>query len=138
MDVANGRQYAHRDGGVDAGNRHEALDLGFFQGLLGEALIHLRELGAKAVEFSGMANDDASLVLGERLSLQPSPSELREQDTLVQVGVQNRLDPVLETGHLRDKLRSFSHDAPQSLRPASTLRAKIRSHGASPAPPRRS
>ena len=76
MDVADGRQYAHRHGGVHTGNRHEALDLGFIQGLLGEALIHLRELGAKAVEFSGMANDDASLVLGERLSLQPSPPAL--------------------------------------------------------------
>jgi len=29
--------------------------------------------------------------------------------------VQNRLDPVLETGHLRDKLRSFSHDATTRL-----------------------
>ena len=29
--------------------------------------------------------------------------------------MQNRLDPVLETGHLRDKLRSFSHDATTRL-----------------------
>ena len=76
MDVANGRQYAHRDGGVDAGNRHEAFDPGLLECRLGEAFVHLRELGAKAVEFSGMANDDASLVLGERLSLQPSPPAL--------------------------------------------------------------
>jgi hypothetical protein len=43
---------------------------------LGEALVHLRKLGAKAVEFTGVAKDDASLVLGERLSFQPSSPTL--------------------------------------------------------------
>jgi len=75
-DVADGRQYAHRHGGVHASNRHEAFDPGLLERHLGEALVHLRELGAKAVEFTGMAKDDASLVLGERLSLQPSPPAL--------------------------------------------------------------
>jgi hypothetical protein len=76
MDVADGRQYAHRHGGVHASNRHQPLDSGLLERLLGEALVHVGEFGAKAVEFSGMAKDDASLVLGERLSLQPSPSTL--------------------------------------------------------------
>ena len=76
MDVADGRQYAHRDGGVDAGIVMRRLTWGSSRAFWGEALIHLRELGAKAVEFFGMANDDAPLVLGEWLSLQPSPPAL--------------------------------------------------------------
>src|SRR6202453_2023442 len=69
-DAADGRQHAHRHGNVHASNRHEALDPRLLERPLGEALVHLRELGAKAVEFTGMAKDDASLVLGKRLSRQ--------------------------------------------------------------------
>src|ERR1700722_13685609 len=92
--VADGRQDTHRDRDVYTCDRHQMLDPRFREGLLCEALVHIREFGAKAVEFTGMAKDDASLILGKRLDLQPSPAALREQGAFVgrdQVGMQNGL-----------------------------------------------
>ena len=54
----------------------EAPDLGLLERRSARLLSTSAELGAKAIEFSGMANDDAPLVLGEWLSLQPSPPAL--------------------------------------------------------------
>jgi len=81
--------------------------------------------------------------LGERLSFQPALHALRTKHLVRrdQVGVQNRLAPVLKAGQLGDELRSFGHHATACLGlfgPASTLRVEIRSQGASPVPPRRS
>lgn len=90
------------------------LDPRFLEGRLRKALINLCKLATEAIEFTGMAKDDAPLILGERLSLQPSPAALRKQRAFVgrdQVGMQNRMDPVLETGHLGNELCSFGHHA---------------------------
>ena len=63
-DVADGRQQAHRHGGVHASNRHEAFDPGLLERHLGKTLVHFREFAAEAVEFTSMAKDDPSLVSG--------------------------------------------------------------------------
>jgi hypothetical protein len=112
--VADGCQDAHRDCDVHTRDCHQTLDPRLRERLLREALVHIREFSTKAIELTGMAKDDAALILGKRLSLQPGPAALREQGSFVrrdQVGMQNGLDPVLQTGHLGDKLRSFGHHA---------------------------
>ncbi|TIX98201.1 MAG: hypothetical protein E5V18_25060 [Mesorhizobium sp.] len=64
----------HRD--IHAGDRHQPLDPWFLEGRLCEALVNLCKFSAKAIEFTGMAKDNTALILGERLSLQPSPAPL--------------------------------------------------------------
>jgi hypothetical protein len=49
----------------------EPLNARLITRLLSEALVRLHKLAAKAVDFTGRAKNDASLVLGEWLSLQP-------------------------------------------------------------------
>jgi len=54
---------------------HEAFDPGLLE-CAWARLLSTSGARRQGVEFSGMANDDASLVLGEWPSLQPSPPAL--------------------------------------------------------------
>jgi len=124
-------KYAHPTVELDAGNRHEALTR-LLECRLGRGFCPPPRARRQGVEFSGMANDDASLV-SRVLSLQQALRAVRNNTLVrgIQVGCKTdwiRFETVIcETSCVRSPRRTTA-SVSSSRHPHS---AKIRSHGAS-------
>lgn len=84
--VADGCQDAHRDCDVHTRDRHQTLDPRLRERLLREALVHIREFSTKAIELTGMAKDDAALILGKRLKSPTRPCRASRTGFLCKAG----------------------------------------------------
>jgi hypothetical protein len=86
------------------------------QGAFGECLIKRLQIGCPLVEIGQIPPHRDPLIAGKRQSFQPGPTGQAEQLALErrdQVGVQHRMQPVLDPGHLLDDLSSLRHQSPQ-------------------------
>jgi hypothetical protein len=119
-EVADRGDDRQRDGRVDAGDRHQPLDLGAGQRDAAELGVDDPQLLAVEVQLAQQRRDRLALVDRQGLLGQPAPALVTEQvggrAARDQVAVQDRLDLVLQPGALPDDMRAAGDLATQRVR----------------------
>ena len=107
-DVADRRHDAGRHRQIDAGDRHQPFHGAVVQRALGDLAVENGKVLGEPVEFAQMPDDRLSLVIGQRLTLEPLPSqpieELGVRALRNEVSVQDRMDLVLDPGAMANDL----------------------------------
>ncbi len=115
-DVADGGKQPHRHRPMHAADRHQPTCPVVSQGALGECLIKRLQVGCPLVEIGQIPPHRNPLIASKRQSVQPGPTGQAEQLALEgrdQVGVQHRMQPVLDPRPLLDDLSSLRDQSPE-------------------------
>ena len=119
-EVADRRCECERDGRVDAGDRHQPLDVLAFECDPAQGGVDDSQLLGLEVKLAQQRLDRLPLIPGEVLLCQPGasfdPEQVGERAARDQVAMQNRLHLVLQAGALTHDVRAPSDLTPQRVR----------------------
>jgi len=118
MDVTYRGQHAARYYGVDSTDGHQSLHLRVDKCALREVFVDHGELARETKDFVMVAKRHTHLIWRKRQLLKQQPPAFAVDPIALsgnKVGVEDRLDPVLQARQLRDQLRPLGNAAPFQL-----------------------